>query len=108
MTPRQQFNLAFVNLLQAMFADGQIPLVDFVKRSNEEQTRLFNAGLSKCDGVKNKSKHQTGMAVDIYLTDQEGRLKDWTMDGLAVKYHTLWESLGGKPILSWDQGHFEF
>jgi len=107
MTPRQTFNISLIKLLNAMIEAGEIPLVDFVKRSGEEQHRLFDAGLSKCDGIKVRSKHQTGMAVDIYLTDTDGRLKDWTMNGLADKYHALWESLGGKPKISWDQGHFE-
>ena len=107
MTPRQSFNIAFVKLLNAMVEAGEIPLVDFVKRSNEEQARLFKAGLSHCDGVNKRSKHQTGMAVDIYLTDADGRLKDWTMNGLAVKYHSYWESLGGQPAIQWDLGHYE-
>jgi hypothetical protein len=108
MTPRQSFNVALVKLLNAMIEAGEIPLVDFVKRSNEEQKRLFDLGLSKCDGVNIRSKHQSGMAVDIYLTDKDGRLKDWSMGGLATRYHALWESLGGKPELLWDRGHFEF
>lgn len=35
------------------------------KRTAEKQNELFLAGLSKMDGVKKKSKHQTGDAFDI-------------------------------------------
>ena len=108
MTPRQSFNIAMIKLLNAMVEAGEIPLVDFVKRSNEEQARLFKAGLSHCDGVNKRSKHQTGMAVDIYLTQDGGNLKDWTLDNLGTNYHKLWETLGGKPMLQFDIGHFEF
>ena len=35
-------------------------------RSAERQKELFDAGLSKCDGYKLLSKHQTGNAADLY------------------------------------------
>ena len=35
-------------------------------RVEAEQAKLFTAGLSKCDGRVNKSKHQTGRAVDVF------------------------------------------
>lgn len=35
-------------------------------RTSEEQNALFNDGLSKCDGYVKKSKHQSGLAVDIF------------------------------------------
>ena len=35
-------------------------------RTAEDQKKLFNRGLSKADGYKNKSYHQTGKAFDIY------------------------------------------
>ena len=35
------------------------------KRTEQEQAKLFNQGKSKCDGVNNKSYHQSGKAVDI-------------------------------------------
>ena len=34
-------------------------------RTAETQMELFLAGNSKCDGIKNKSYHQTGLAVDL-------------------------------------------
>jgi len=35
-------------------------------RTAEDQKDLFDRKLSKCDGYKNKSYHQTGKAFDIY------------------------------------------
>ena len=35
-------------------------------RTTEDQQTLFNNGVSKCDGVKRKSYHQSGNAFDIY------------------------------------------
>jgi len=35
-------------------------------RSEADQAQLFKDGVSKADGVNNKSYHQSGMAVDLY------------------------------------------
>ncbi len=35
-------------------------------RSAKEQKQLFDKGLSKCDGVNNKSYHQSGNAFDVF------------------------------------------
>lgn len=35
-------------------------------RTVEDQQQLFNDGKSKADGVKKKSKHQSGLALDFY------------------------------------------
>lgn len=35
-------------------------------RTAEEQHQLYERKVSKCDGYKNKSYHQTGKAFDIY------------------------------------------
>lgn len=34
-------------------------------RTIEEQQKAFKSGNSKCDGIKKKSKHQNGLAVDV-------------------------------------------
>lgn len=61
-----------VKLMHEAIKDAPI---DFVitegVRTVERQKELFKAGKSKCDGVKNKSKHQIkadgfGHAVDLY------------------------------------------
>jgi hypothetical protein len=104
---RVLFTAILVDLLDDMIRQGDHPIVDYVKRSEEEQKRLFDAGLSKCDGVTNISKHQVGRAVDIYLI-KDGAMLDWAIVPEKAKwYHDLWESLGGKPSISWDEGHFE-
>ena len=36
------------------------------KRTAEEQNELFNKGASRCDGYNKKSRHQSGLACDIY------------------------------------------
>jgi len=35
------------------------------KRTKEEQKKLYDDKKSKCDGVKKKSYHQSGNAVDV-------------------------------------------
>jgi len=35
-------------------------------RTTEDQTALFTKGVSKADGRKNKSYHQSGKALDVY------------------------------------------
>ena len=42
-------------------------------RTLEKQQEYFRKGASKCDGVKNKSKHQTGRAIDIMVYDENGK-----------------------------------
>lgn len=49
----------------------EISVVDFGipmhggKRTAEEQNKLFCNKVSKCDGYKIKSKHQSGLAIDV-------------------------------------------
>lgn len=35
-------------------------------RATEEQNKLYQDGVSKCDGYTDKSYHQTGKAFDVY------------------------------------------
>jgi len=92
-----------------MDASKDTPILDFVKRSTEEQKRLFDAGRSKCDGTNNISRHQVGLAADIYLLDEFGKLIDWsTIPKKAAYYHEFWETLGGNKVIPWDLGHFEW
>lgn len=35
-------------------------------RAAEDQKKLYDLGLSKCDGYSKKSKHQSGRALDFY------------------------------------------
>ena len=51
--------------LQISIIDFGIPSTGGV-RTAAEQRKLFNEGLSMCDGTDKKSKHQSGMALDFY------------------------------------------
>lgn len=35
-------------------------------RTAADQRNIFKTGASKCDGIENKSEHQTGLAFDVY------------------------------------------
>jgi hypothetical protein len=80
--------------------------LDYAKRSPEEQKRLFDKGLSKCDGYAKLSKHQSGRAFDLLLFKEGVYMPEWPED-FRKRYRGVWEHLGGAPEISWDQGHFE-
>ena len=42
-------------------------------RTLEKQQEYFKKGASKCDGIKNRSKHQDGKAIDIMCYDKDGK-----------------------------------
>jgi hypothetical protein len=103
---RLEFTRAKCNLIAAMFLEKEQPIEDYLKRSNEEQKRLFDLGLSKCDGFINVSGHQKGKAIDVYfLSEDLTTLIDPKM-GWEF-WHKYWEGKGGKPMIEWDKGHFE-
>ena len=64
---RCEFVKKITQLLSEMINEKDFPLIDYVKRSDEEQNRLFKLKKSQCDGFKIKSAHQRGMAMDIYF-----------------------------------------
>jgi hypothetical protein len=112
---RREFTAAITTLLREMIDAGDQPIIDYALRSQQEQQRLFIAGLSKCDGIDRMSKHQTGTAMDIYLVEtvkQDGKPDmvricfEWSADK-ARKWHDRWVQLGGKELIVWDLGHFE-
>lgn len=107
---RVEFTHQICNLLAAMMLDDEHPVIDFVKRSDEEQMRLFILKKSKCDGIKNQSQHQFGKAMDIYFVEggkTSDPIKGWSY------WHDYWVKKGGKPELldengkPWDRAHFE-
>lgn len=116
MSKRSNFTEAHALLILHMVGNKDKPISDFLKRSDEEQARLFDRKLSKCDGKNKVSKHQLGLAVDIYfLTQDEKGLVDWKdIPKKGEYYHQFWETLGGAPVLlddegkPWDVGHFEW
>lgn len=101
---RVEFTKAIINLIAGMFLEEEFPIIDYVKRSDEEQMRMFIKGLSKCDGIRNISQHQRGKAMDIYFIENGEMIdpkKGWEY------WHRRWEEKGGQPMISWDKGHFE-
>lgn len=101
---RTEFTFNVATILIEMFRNGEQPILDYCLRSKHEQKRLYESKLSQCDGERIVSKHQKGLAVDIYFVDG-GKLVDpkkgWEF------WHDEWVRMGGKPILPWDKGHFE-
>lgn len=107
---RSDFTLKIIKLLGKMVDDGAEPIIDYVLRGRAEQKRLFDLGRTKCDGVIKLSRHQTGQAMDIYFVI-DGQI-DFGYNtpeskSLSEKYHTLWQSMGGRKVIDWDQPHYE-
>jgi len=103
---RVEFTRAINNLIAAMILEGENPIIDYVKRSDEEQMRLYLKKRSKCDGVILRSAHQSGSAMDIYfLNDEHSEIVE-PKKGFTY-WHTYWEGKGGQPMIEWDKGHFE-
>ena len=101
---RVEFTQKISALINEMVYEGEHPIIDYVKRSTVEQKRLFEDGLSNCDGVTNPSKHQSGKAMDIYFVKMGGLVEP--SKGL-IYWHNRWEEMGGQPMIDWDRGHFE-
>lgn len=102
---RTEFSKKIVFLLQEMIDAGDSPIIDYVKRSDMGQYFMFLTGKSKCNGVNNPSRHQSGKAMDIYFVGAKGTL---IYDKkLYKKWHKYWGKLGGKPMIKWDMPHFE-
>ena len=115
-------NLAGVDSRLIDIADVAIKLspVDFGipstggLRTTEDQAKLFEEGVSKADGVNNKSYHQTGKALDVYAyvdgkaswdklhlaTIAAAMLQASSQLGYELKWGGLWKSWQDYP-------HFE-
>lgn len=87
-------------------------------RTSEEQYQLYLDTLSKCDGTKKKSYHQSGNAFDVYAY-HEGKgswdkvhlaliagviLAEAKSMGLNIRWGG---TFGSKTFHGWDSGHFE-
>ena len=110
---RSEVSILWARLLLQMEEDGLNPAADYVKRSDQEQARLFalndpehHVWITSDDGVKHVSDHQRGKAMDVLLFDNKGDLICNWPDKWAKKYHDLWTSWGGKPVIPKDVGHF--
>ena len=104
---RLEFTHNICCLILEMQDMGERPIMDYVKRSDEEQKRLYDAGLSQCDGINHISMHQIGRACDIYFLSEDGSHLVEPLWG-HEHWHQQWEKqYGGKPMIEWDQGHYE-
>lgn len=87
-------------------------------RTAEDQKDLYEKGLSKCDGYRIKSRHQSGKAVDVYAF-VNGKAS-WDKVHLAViagvilgeakrmQIDMVWGgTFGSKMFKGWDMPHFE-
>lgn len=100
---RLDFTKNICSLILEMVAQGERPILDWVKRSYEEQQRMVEAGLSKTLD----SKHLQGKAADIYFLSEDGSHLIEPL--LSHEYwHDVWMiHYGGKPMIEWDAGHYE-
>ena len=71
-------------------------------RTANDQKELYNLGVSKCDGVKNKSYHQSGNAFDIYI--YEAGKANWNKDKLKLVAEHLKETAKNKYGISLEWG----
>jgi hypothetical protein len=69
-------------------------------RTAEQQKALFDAGKSKCDGVKIISRHQSHLARDLYVINGKAQIV-WD-DSPYIILGAYWKKLGG----TWG-GYFE-
>lgn len=83
-------------------------------RTKEQQKEMFDKGLSKCDGVKKISKHQLGLAIDVYAyVDGKADYSVYWMDVIHVSF--IKASLELKIPITWggswtkfkDMPHYE-
>lgn len=89
-------------------SDNNIKLICFEYfRSTEKQQKKFARGQSRCDGIKNKSKHFYWRAMDLAIL-KDGKIF-WPY---CEEYRLLgeyWESLGGTWGHRWyEQGKTDF
>lgn len=84
------------------------------KRTKDDQAILFAKGASLADGVRNKSKHQSGLALDVYAyVDGKASWQTEHLTSVAVAMLQAANQLGYK--LSWgglwskfvDMPHFQ-
>ena len=107
---RVEFSKKLFILTSYMIEDGVDYVLDYVLRSREEQKRLYDLGLSKCDGTKILSAHQKGLAIDIYFVINgviDFEFKTREAKDFSKRYHDIWVTLGGKPVIEWDRPHLE-
>lgn len=107
---RSKFTKMIVELMSKIINDGVEVILDYGMRSKIEQYFLYARGLSRCDGFVKLSKHQAGLAIDIYFVVNDKI--DWGYETpqaqeWANKYHDIWVGMGGDAVIQWDMGHYQ-
>lgn len=113
---RPEYTKNICEIVLMMIEEGENPIGDFWKRSDEEQYRLWKIGrdekgnvisktVTDCDGRINISDHQRGKGLDIlFLSEDNTQIiepkKGWDY------WHVEWSRRGGKPAIKGDAGHF--
>lgn len=113
---RPEYTKNICELVLMMIEEGENPIGDFWKRSDEEQYRLWKIGrdekgnvigktVTNCDGRISISDHQRGKGLDIlFLSEDNEQIiepkKGWDY------WHVEWSRRGGKPAIKGDAGHF--
>ena len=116
---RSKNNLVGVNYRLALLVGYTLAIseIDFFVnegvRSIQRQRELYMQGKSKCDGVKNKSKHQEGRAIDVYYigwkNSDSPSDKRW---GKLIESFKMAEKMVGLKLnfgydWGWDNPHIE-
>ena len=84
-------------------------------RTSVEQKKLFDNGLSRADGTKHRSLHQSGNAVDVFAIHPETGKASWEREHLAIVAAAILQSASALNIeLQWgglwdfcDMPHFQ-
>ena len=113
MMKRPEFTVKISILILQMVVEGENPIGDFWKRTDEEQARLYEKGrtapgniVTKCDGVVRVSRHQRGCALDILFLNKAGTAIVDPRLGWEY-WHEVWTRMRGAPPIEGDMGHFE-
>jgi len=113
---------AIVEPALAELRERGIPhIVTCTGRTTAEQLDAYNRGASKCDGVRIKSKHQLGLAIDIVPPDERGTAT-WNYRRYRTAYKRIaavmrahgcicgqdWPPIDPVAGMGWDPPHYEY
>lgn len=127
---RIEWSKNIVLFLNEILQAGEVFILDYIKRSPEEQFRLFKIGrelregnwvivdknkvVTYKDGSKNQTEgHLGGKALDMYFVGSDGKIivighPEWNGGEKYIKWQNLWQlKYGGKKAIEWDLNHFE-
>lgn len=115
---RTKENLRFVDYRLNMLVGYVLAIskVDFFvnegMRTQEKQQEYYRKGVTKADGVKNRSQHQLGKAVDIYYVGWKKEIEDeekWKelIDTVKLAGKQLGLKLTFGYDWGWDKPHIE-